>query len=443
MKEIKLTVNCEKPITLQKFLMERKGVSRRLLTKLKRLENGITRNGRTIRSIDLVENGDVIILHPGDDRSLEASASLRVPAAFENEASVIFDKPGGMPVHPSVRHQGDTLGNYFAALYPGLTFRAVNRLDKDTSGLCIAAKDAYSARILQSSCTKTYFAAVHGITPPHGIIDAPIARQQKSIITRCVRADGQRAVTHYRRLCCNEKYSLLQISLETGKTHQIRVHFAHIGHPLAGDDLYGGSREDINRQALHCGAVEFTDPETGRQLVVRSPLPDDIKNLFKEKNIMERIASFQVDHTKFGIGMYISRIDGDIVTYDIRMVKPNGGVYISNPSLHTIEHLFATYARNSSYGKNIIYVGPMGCRTGFYLLTRDMSHENAIDLVRDAYRFISGYNGEIPGCTEAECGNYLEHDLESARKDVLPLLEKLENYSPEMLDYSWHFTNKQ
>ena len=158
---------------------------------------------------------------------------------------------------------------------------------------------------------------------------------------------------------------------------------------------------------------------------------------------MERIANFQVDHTKFGIGMYISRIDGDIVTYDIRMVKPNGGVYISNPSLHTIEHLFATYARNSSYGKNIIYVGPMGCRTGFYLLTRDMSHENAIDLVRDAYRFISGYNGEIPGCTEAECGNYLEHDLESARKDVLPLLEKLENYSPEMLDYSWHFTNKQ
>lgn len=250
---------------------------------MKRLENGITRNGRTIRSIDLVENGDVIILRPGEGASLDAAASLSVPIAFENNALVIFDKPGGMPVHPSVRHQGDTLGNFFAALYPGLTFRAVNRLDKDTSGLCVVAKDAYSARILQNTCTKTYYAAAHGIMPVKGTIDAPIARQQESIITRCVREDGQRAVTHYRRICSGEKYSLVQVSLETGRTHQIRVHFAHIGHPLAGDDLYGGSRQDIDRQALHCGAVEFTDPETGRRLTVRSSVPDDIKNLFKEK----------------------------------------------------------------------------------------------------------------------------------------------------------------
>ena len=154
---------------------------------------------------------------------------------------------------------------------------------------------------------------------------------------------------------------------------------------------------------------------------------------------MEKIASFQVDHTKFGVGMYISRIDGDIVTYDVRMVKPNGGVYISNPSLHTIEHLFATFARNSRFGSNIVYVGPMGCRTGFYLLTRGISHEEAIALVKEAYDFIAGYNDEIPGCTEVECGNYLEHDLESAKKDVLPLLKKLENYTVDMLDYSYHF----
>lgn len=154
---------------------------------------------------------------------------------------------------------------------------------------------------------------------------------------------------------------------------------------------------------------------------------------------MEKIASFQVDHTKFGVGMYISRIDGDIVTYDVRMVKPNGGVYISNPSLHTIEHLFATFARNSRFGSNIVYVGPMGCRTGFYLLTRGISHKDAIALVKEAYAFIAGYNDEIPGCTEVECGNYLEHDLESAKKDVLPLLKKLENYTVDMLDYSYHF----
>lgn len=155
---------------------------------------------------------------------------------------------------------------------------------------------------------------------------------------------------------------------------------------------------------------------------------------------MEKIASFQVNHTKFGVGMYISRVDGDIVTYDIRMVKPNGGVYISNPSLHTIEHLFATFARNSEYGESIIYVGPMGCRTGFYLLTRNLPHENAIALVRDAYSFIAGFSGEIPGCSPVKCGNYKEHDLESARKDVLPLLASLENYTVEMLNYSYHFS---
>jgi S-ribosylhomocysteine lyase len=153
---------------------------------------------------------------------------------------------------------------------------------------------------------------------------------------------------------------------------------------------------------------------------------------------MEKIASFQVDHTKFGVGMYISRIDGDIVTYDVRMVKPNGGVYISSPSLHTIEHLFATFARNSEFGDKVIYVGPMGCRTGFYLLTRNLPHEDAITLVKDAYAFIAGYEDEIPGCTAVECGNYKEHDLASARHDVLPLLEKLKNYTVEMLDYSYH-----
>lgn len=153
---------------------------------------------------------------------------------------------------------------------------------------------------------------------------------------------------------------------------------------------------------------------------------------------MERIASFQVDHRKINVGMYISRIDGDIVTYDVRMVKPNGGVYLETPAMHTIEHLFATYTRNSEFGKGIVYVGPMGCRTGFYLLTRGISHEDAIKLLKDTYKFISEYEGEIPGCSEEECGNYKEHDLEGARKAVVPLLKVLENYTVEMLDYSWH-----
>ena len=153
---------------------------------------------------------------------------------------------------------------------------------------------------------------------------------------------------------------------------------------------------------------------------------------------MEKIKSFQVDHTKFGVGMYISRIDDGIVTYDLRMVKPNGGEYLSTPSMHTIEHLLATYVRSSKYANNIVYAGPMGCRTGFYLLTRGMEHKEAIDLVMESLRFISTYSDEIPGCSLEECGNYLEHDLVTARKDVLPLLNALEEYGVQMLDYCCH-----
>ena len=151
---------------------------------------------------------------------------------------------------------------------------------------------------------------------------------------------------------------------------------------------------------------------------------------------MEKIKSFQVDHTKFGVGMYISRIDGDIVTYDLRMVKPNGGVYLETPSMHTIEHLLATYVRNSRFAENVVYAGPMGCRTGFYLLLRGMEHKDAIDLVKASLKFISEYNDEIPGVSIEECGNYLEHNLENAKKDVVPLLKKLEDYNVEMLKYN-------
>lgn len=150
----------------------------------------------------------------------------------------------------------------------------------------------------------------------------------------------------------------------------------------------------------------------------------------------EKITSFQVDHTKFGVGMYISRIDGDIVTYDLRFVKPNGGIYLETPSMHTIEHLMATYVRNSKYKDAIVYAGPMGCCTGFYLLTRGIQHAEVIQLVKETLGFISTYDGEIPGVSEVECGNWKSHDLDSARKDVLPLLQRLDGYTVEMLEYS-------
>jgi len=281
LREIKLTVTSEKPMTLQSFLLDRNGVSRRLLTRLKRQENGITRRGEVVRSIDKVFPGDEIILRLEDESLLEPNAGLNIPIVFENERLVVFNKPAGVPVHPSIKHQGDTLGNYFAALYPELTFRPVNRLDKDTSGLCMAAKDSHAASLLQNACEKIYYAAVEGVIGEEGTIDAPIARERESIILRCVREDGQPSVTRYRRIASNGRYSLAEIRPETGRTHQIRVHFAHTGHPLAGDDMYGGSLADIPRQALHCGSMTFSEPSTGERMTVTAELPEDIASLFR------------------------------------------------------------------------------------------------------------------------------------------------------------------
>ena len=151
---------------------------------------------------------------------------------------------------------------------------------------------------------------------------------------------------------------------------------------------------------------------------------------------MDRIASFSVNHDLLEKGMYISRVDGDVVTYDIRMKKPNGGDYLGYAELHTFEHLFATYARNSAYKDSVVYVGPMGCRTGFYLLLRDtVSRRDAIDLVRQSFSFISEFEGEIPGAKRQECGNWLEHDLAGARRTAADMLAVLENWSTEKLAY--------
>ena len=151
---------------------------------------------------------------------------------------------------------------------------------------------------------------------------------------------------------------------------------------------------------------------------------------------MKRIASFNVNHDKLKKGIYVSRIDGDVITYDVRCKIPNGGDYLECPAMHTFEHLFATYARNSEFEKSVIYVGPMGCRTGFYLLLRDdVSYENAIKLTYDAFKFTAEFEGVIPGSTKIECGNYLEHDLEGAKAVAYDMMKVLENYTPEMMEY--------
>ena len=150
---------------------------------------------------------------------------------------------------------------------------------------------------------------------------------------------------------------------------------------------------------------------------------------------MKRIASFEVDHTNLQKGMYISRVDGDVVTYDIRTRKPNVEEVMDNASIHTVEHLFATFVRNSELSDKIIYFGPMGCRTGFYFLVRDMAHEDAIKLTQDAFAFIASFEGEVPGVSAVECGNYRDHSLEGAIKEAQLFLPVIKEVTTDKLEY--------
>lgn len=154
---------------------------------------------------------------------------------------------------------------------------------------------------------------------------------------------------------------------------------------------------------------------------------------------MKQIASFCIDHDTLGKGLYTSRVDGDVVTYDLRMVVPNAGVYLDNAGIHTFEHLFATYVRNTPYSDRVVYVGPMGCRTGFYFLVRDsLPPAEVISLLQDTMGFIAAFEGPVPGAQKScECGNYLNHDLAAARVYARDMAEVLKDWTPEKMDYSF------
>lgn len=150
---------------------------------------------------------------------------------------------------------------------------------------------------------------------------------------------------------------------------------------------------------------------------------------------MKTIPSFQIDHTILKKGIYISRIDDDITTYDIRLKEPNREPVITNSAIHTIEHIFATYVRNTELGDNIIYFGPMGCRTGFYFLTRNLSDNYSIQLIKDAFQFIAEYWGAIPGASAMECGNCREHNLPQAKEEAKRFLEVIKDWTKDDLAY--------
>lgn len=278
--------NAGKSITA--FLREN-GVSLALIKRVKFLPQGILVDGIKQNSDYKLRAGQKVSVNVQDtaedvQKSTVAAQNLPINILYMDPCCMVVDKPYYMPVHPSFNHPSDTLANAFMGYWKNKgenkIFRAVNRLDKNTSGLVLIALDAYSAEKLKIGVDKTYTAIVQGkIQNQNGIIELPIARQEESIITRCVRQDGQYAKTEYTVVKQNDDFSLLDIKLHTGRTHQIRVHFSHIGYPLAGDELYGGSKQYISRQALHCKSMEFISPYNGNKVKIISELPNDMADI--------------------------------------------------------------------------------------------------------------------------------------------------------------------
>lgn len=237
----------------------------------------------------MVSGGDVISWELAEATQVTPEA-LPLDIRYEDEFLLIVNKPCGQLVHPTHREVTGTLANavlgYYAVQGISAAFHPVHRLDRNTTGLVLIAKEPQLHHQLSPRGKKLfnreYLAIIHGtLSPSSGRIDAPIARDPESIIRRCVSQDGQWAVTHYETLKASDAMSLLKVRLETGRTHQIRVHFSHLGHPLVGDDLYGGTREYIGRQALHAFHLAFPHPVTGEHISVTADMPEDMDALLK------------------------------------------------------------------------------------------------------------------------------------------------------------------
>ncbi len=278
------------PATVGSYLTGR-GISHRILVALKNTPGGMKKNGVQARTNEPLSDGDLLTI-----RLLDETPSEHIPAwehplsiLYEDEDLIIINKEAGLPVHPSQGHYGTTLANALAGLFEKrgepFVFRAVSRLDRDTSGVILIAKNMLSGAILSSMVAerkihRTYTAIVSGYTEETGTITLPIARKEASVIERCIDMEhGEYACTHYRRLAYAPAIgcSQLLLKLETGRTHQIRVHLKAIGHPLPGDFLYNPDYRLIKRQALHSWHLSFQHPITGKAMEFTAPLPEDFK----------------------------------------------------------------------------------------------------------------------------------------------------------------------
>ncbi|MGM7700929.1 RluA family pseudouridine synthase [Pseudalkalibacillus sp. Hm43] len=275
--------------TLRDYLLKDQLISRQALTDIKFKGGDLKVNDEQVTVRYILKAGDIVtVIFPVEEIS-EYMEPIELPLSvlYEDDHFLVVDKPAGLPTIPSRFRSKESLAqgilHYYEENQIASTIHAVNRLDRNTSGIVLFAKHRYGHSLLsrqqkEGKLKRTYVALCHGIPDPRsGTIDAPIGRKEGSIIERCIRPDGQQAKTHYKVLASYKEYAFLKLRLETGRTHQIRVHMAHIGHPLLGDDLYGGTLQFIERQALHSQTLAFYHPFNEKRIEIQAPLPEDME----------------------------------------------------------------------------------------------------------------------------------------------------------------------
>lgn len=276
------------PQTIKDFLKSR-GYSSQSLIALKKFPGQIILNEEAVFINQMLHPGDCLCIHIKEEASSEKIQPVNLPLSivYEDEDFMVINKPAGMPTHPSQNHYDNTLANavawYFEEKGIPFVFRCINRLDKDTSGLTVIAKHSISAGILSDGgiTIKEYLGITKGsVSPKKGTITAPIARKEGSVIEREVNFErGEKAITHYEVIDEKNGHSLLLLRLETGRTHQIRVHLKYLGYPLVGDYLYNPDFTLISRHALHCTRLRLLHPITKESMDFVAPLAEDMSKI--------------------------------------------------------------------------------------------------------------------------------------------------------------------
>lgn len=276
--------------------LRRLGYSAHLVTRLKHTDGTVQVNGENAPVNHILVSGETLRIFIPEEKmtSIIPATPLPLHIIYEDEDIIVIDKPSKMPIHPSQRHHEDTLANALMHYFAGqnFIFRCLTRLDKDTSGLVLVAKNLLASSILSENMKsgdfiKKYTAICENTdnnlfdeSNMQGTIEARISRREGSTIERIISNDGQEAITHYKVLEIKKEHALVQLYLETGRTHQIRVHMKHIGHPLVGDYIYNPANNELDRQALHCSNLSFTHPINGKFMTFESELPSDMYDLF-------------------------------------------------------------------------------------------------------------------------------------------------------------------